>query len=109
MPTEALRVTDDDSARIATHPRVTLDGMVAKIQSENYIVPEFAPILTICVLTMKNGFFVTGESAPASPENFDAARGRLLSYENAIRKLWALEAYALRDQLSLPLEERADV
>lgn len=49
--------------------------------------------LTLCVLMLKNGFMVTGESACASPENFDAAIGRKLARENAVRKIWQLEGY----------------
>ena len=56
--------------------------------------------LTVCCLTLKNGFTVTGESACASPENFDAEIGRKVAYENARQKIWALEGYLLRDKLS---------
>ncbi len=49
---------------------------------------------------MQNGFTVIGKSAPASPENFDAETGRLFAYEDAIKQLWPLEGYALRERLS---------
>lgn len=57
-------------------------------------------LLTICVLKLKNGFMVTGESACASPENFNAEIGKKIAYENAREKIWALEGYVLRNQLS---------
>ena len=47
-------------------------------------------LLTFCVLTLCNGFTVTGESACASPENFDAEIGRKIARQNAISKVWSL-------------------
>lgn len=57
-------------------------------------------LLTFCVLVLKNGFTVTGESACASPENFDAEIGRKIARENAINKLWPLMGYHLKQKLS---------
>lgn len=57
-------------------------------------------LLTFCVLVLKNGFTVTGESACASPENFDAELGRKISRQNAIAKVWPLMGYALKQKLS---------
>lgn len=56
-------------------------------------------LLTFCVLVLKNGFTVTGESACASPENFDAEIGRKIARENARNKVWALEGYLLKERL----------
>lgn len=56
-------------------------------------------LLTFCVLVMRNGFTVTGESACASPENFDAAVGRKIARQNAVNKVWPLLGYVLRDAL----------
>ena len=55
--------------------------------------------LTFCVLILKNGFTVTGESACASPENFDAEIGKKIAYENARNKIWQLEGYLLKEKL----------
>ena len=57
-------------------------------------------LLTFCVLVLRNGFTVTGESACASPENFDAEIGRKIARENAINELWPLMGYALKERLS---------
>ena len=57
-------------------------------------------LLTFCVLVLRNGFTVTGESACASPENFDAEIGRKIARQNAINKVWPLMGYALRSKLS---------
>ena len=95
---DSLEATEAASAAVAVAPRVTLDSMEAKIESENYTVID--GILTLCTVKMKNGFYVTGESAPASPENFNAELGRKFARENAIRQLWKLEGYALRERLA---------
>lgn len=56
-------------------------------------------LLTFCVLVLRNGFTVTGESACASPENFNAEIGRKLARENAVAKVWPLMGYELRSKL----------
>jgi hypothetical protein len=61
--------------------------------------PVSLGLLTICVLTLRNGFVVTGESACASPENFDAQIGRDIARRNARDKIWSLEGYLLRQRL----------
>ena len=57
-------------------------------------------LLTFCVLVLKNGFTVTGESACASPGNFDAEIGRKIARENAVNKIWMLEGYLLKQRIS---------
>lgn len=56
-------------------------------------------LLTFCVLILRNGFTVTGESACASPENFDAEIGRKIARQNAVQKIWPLMGYALKQEL----------
>jgi hypothetical protein len=80
-------------------PRLTPAHIDAQIAGEYYHrVPGTA--LTICVLTLKNGFHVLGESASASIENFDADIGKRLARENARNKIWQLEGYLLRTRLA---------
>ena len=57
-------------------------------------------LLTFCVLVLKNGFTVTGESACASPQNFNAEIGRKIARENAVQKIWPLMGYELRSKLA---------
>ncbi|MDZ7789710.1 MAG: Gp49 family protein [Xanthomonadales bacterium] len=57
------------------------------------------PLLTFCVLILENGFTVTGESACASPENFDEEIGRKIARQNAVDKIWPLEGYLLKQRL----------
>ena len=97
-------------------PRVTPDDIEANIVSEHYFTAaeglagrEVAPItntpdalklLTFCVLVLRNGFTVTGESACASPENFNAEIGRKIARENAVAKVWPLMGFELRSKLA---------
>lgn len=80
-------------------PRVTHEHLESVIVSEQYHV--FAgTTFTACLLTLKNGYTVIGESACASPENFNAELGRKIARENAKNKIWSLEGYLLREKLS---------
>ncbi len=96
-------------------PRLTPDHIESKIKAVEYILPRDvckrdngvevfdAPLplqtLTFCILTLENGFTVTGESACASPENFDAEIGKKIAYDNAREKIWLLEGYLLKENL----------
>ena len=82
-----------------TAPRITLEDIENSVVAEAYyIFPDTT--VTICLLTLKNGFNVMGESACASPENFDKAVGRKVSLANAKSKIWVLEGYLLKEKLS---------
>jgi hypothetical protein len=66
---------------------------------KSIIAPASLSLLTFCVLVLRNGFTVTGESACASPENFDAEIGRKIARQNAEQKIWPLMGYALKQEL----------
>ena len=79
-------------------PRLTPDLIDSKIKSKVFHV--FGDTcLTVCCLTLKNGFTVTGESACASPENFNAEIGEKIAFDQARNKIWALEGYLLKQKL----------
>lgn len=63
-----------------------------------YVFP--GTTMTVCALSLKNGFVVIGESAAASPANFDAEIGKKIARDNARNKIWALEGYLLRSKLA---------
>jgi len=63
------------------------------------VIPDSIDTHTFCMLVLKNGFIVTGESNCADPSNFDAAIGRDIAYRNARDKIWSLEGYRLRSEL----------
>ncbi|MGU3656805.1 Gp49 family protein [Methylobacterium fujisawaense] len=81
-----------------TAPRLTPDDIDNAIVSEDYYVFP-GTTLTVCALTLRNGFTVTGESAAASPSNFDWQIGQQVARRNAREKIWALEGYLLKQRL----------
>jgi len=97
-----------------TAPRVTPADIEGEIASEHYFtaaegaatsslipdIPQPLHLLTFCVLVLRNGFTVTGESACASPENFDAELGRKIARQKAVEKVWPLLGFRLRDHLA---------
>lgn len=105
-------------AKGLTAPRVTPADIEANITREHYftaeqgafaafatprgsdVVPPELSLLTFCVLVLRNGFTVTGESACASPENFDAEVGRKIARQNAVSRIWPLMGYELRSRLA---------
>ncbi|HBW09450.1 MAG: phage family protein [Pseudomonas sp. BICA1-14] len=118
-------IEQEIQAKGLTAPRVTPADIEANIASEHYFTAyngragalaagdysgkerptadceDLAPLalLTFCVLVLQNGSTVTGESACASPENFDAELGRKIARQNAVAKVWPLMVYALKQQL----------
>jgi hypothetical protein len=104
----SLEVTDAESAAVVVAPRVSLARIEEKIAATYYITGAILPgasnyptleVLTICLLVTTNGFTVVGKAAPASPENFNAELGQKFAYEDAVRQLWPLEGYLLREAL----------
>lgn len=116
------QIEQEIQAKGLTAPRITPADIDANIASEHYFTatdgimganPPFEPayeasevevpaalgMLTFCVLVLRNGFTVTGESACASPENFDAEVGRKIARANAVNKVWPLMGYELRSKL----------
>ena len=111
-------------AKGLTAPRVTPADIEANIDTEVYFTAEHGiqgaiakmelharhpggkhvgslRLLTFCVIILKNGFTVTGESACASPENFDAELGRKIARQNAVQKIWPLMGYEQKSKLSV--------
>ena len=82
-----------------TAKRITPEMLDAEITGEDYHTFP-GSCLTVCCLTMKNGFTVTGESACASPENFNVEIGQKIARSNAREKIWPLLGFRLRDQLA---------
>lgn len=96
-------------------PRITPEDLAANIVEEHYFTaregaegacggggtyPISLGLLTFCVLVLRNGFTVTGESACASPENFNAEIGRRIARQNAVAKIWPLMGYELKSRLA---------
>ena len=97
----AARVTPQDIERAITSEHYFTAGQAVEQQTAPHEqIPTSLYLLTFCVLTMRNGFTVTGESACASPENFDVQIGRAIARENAVQKIWPLLGYELRSKLA---------
>lgn len=91
-------IENEIQAKGLNAPRLTPDLIDATIVSEQYHVFP-GTTMTVAALTLRNGYIVTGESAAASPANFDQAIGRKIARDNARNKIWALEGYLLRQYL----------
>jgi hypothetical protein len=103
----------NERGRLLGTVRVTLDAIENNIVAENYFtaaegaanagtpVPAELELLTFCVLTLKNGFTVTGQSACADPKNFDPEIGKKIARGDAIRQIWPLMGYELRTKIKL--------
>ena len=125
MDNGAQTIEQEIQAKGLEAPRVRPADLEAEIASEHYFTAEEGvigaykanggvyvgtmpnalnaralPLLTFCVLVLRNGFTVTGESACASPENFDAEIGRKVARQNAVEKMWPLLGFRLRDRLA---------
>ena len=97
MATE-LEIEQEIQSKGLNAPRLSPADIDNAIVGEDYYVfPNTT--FTVCLLTLKNGFNVSGESAAASLENFDAEIGRKIAKDNARNKIWALEGYLLKQKL----------
>lgn len=99
MPINEQAVEAEIQAKGLNAPRLNPTMIDATIAAEDYHVFP-GTTLTVCALTLRNGFIVVGESAAASPENFNAELGRKIARDNARNKIWAFEGYLLRERLS---------
>jgi hypothetical protein len=99
MPHDETAIEAEIQSKRLTAPRLTPAHIGETIVAEDYHVFP-GTTLTVCALKLRNGFVVTGESAAASPENFDQEIGRKIARDNARQKIWALEGYLLRECLS---------
>lgn len=123
-------IEQEIQAKGLTAPRITPDDIEANIISEHYFRADEAiwgadnnPLehqdvtesgvslgdatfarLTFCVLKLRNGFIVTGESCCASIDSFDPEKGRKYARENAVEKMWPLMGYALKNKLAFESE-----
>ena len=118
------QIENEIQAKGLTAPRVTPSDIEANIASEHYFTawdatrtfnskdtvtigsdlyndehPSVLKTLTFCILVLRNGFTVTGKSACASPENFDAELGRKIARQDAVNQMWALMGYELKQRL----------
>lgn len=99
MSKDEIAIENEIHAKGLNAPRLNPQTIDAAIASEQYYVFP-GNRLTVCALTLQNGYIVTGESAVVVAENFNAEIGRKIARDNARNKIWALEGYLLREKLS---------
>jgi hypothetical protein len=99
MSKDEAAIEAEIQAKGLNAPRLTPASIDAQIAGEDYYAFP-GTTLTVCCLKLRNGFTVTGESAAASPENFDVEIGRKIARQNARDKIWPLEGYLLKSRLS---------
>lgn len=99
MSNDEARIEAEIQAKGLNAPRLTPDHIDACIAAEAFHVFP-GTTLTVCALTLRNGFIVTGTSAAASLENFDEAIGRDIARRNAREQIWGFEGYLLRERLA---------
>lgn len=115
----SIEASDQAAAAVATSPttRVSLADIEMNIAHEFHMtgaqafevatypaedLPDHLDslrLLTIHVVVLRNGFTIIGKSAPADAVNFNAELGRKFAREDAIRQIWPLMGYALRQRL----------
>lgn len=89
-------------------PRVTPVDVKAEIVGETFTLLPSGRV-TVCELTLKNGFTVRGESAVVFIENFDEGIGRKVARDNAEKEVWQLLGFRLRDEQADAAADLADV
>ena len=89
---EMTRDTAEATVATLNHPRVTKESIEEKIANVSYY--QFGTLM-ICIITLANGFYVVGKSAPADPRNFVREVGERYAYDDAFRAIWQLEGYVL--------------
>jgi len=90
-------IEQEIQAKGLTAPRLTPELIDSKIGATKF--HRLTDVLTVCVISLKNGFTVTGESACASPENYNQEIGEKIAFQNAREKIWQLEGYLLKQNL----------
>lgn len=94
-------VTEDELIERSLYPRVTFDQLQANIVGKKFLQHD---LLTICILTLANGFTVLGQSACAVPGNFKLDVGQRLAEQDAQNKIWALMGYELKTKVALAMK-----
>ena len=68
---------------------ITMEDVLSEIKDEEYLFPR-GDIVTICVLTLKNGRQVVGT---VFGQSFDAELGKQAAHLKAVDEIWPLLVY----------------
>jgi hypothetical protein len=82
--------------------RVTPEYLKSRIAQVVFYGPHlFGGTMTLCKITLDNGFTVTGESACADPLNYNQEVGEKIAYENAEKEIWPLLGFLIKEKMHL--------
>lgn len=108
--TDDVAIEQEIQAKGLTAPRITPQHIEEQIVHAQYHqFPGTTVTVTVCCLTLRNGYNTVGEFACVVAANFDAEIGRKIAYENAKQKIWALEGYLLRDFIHANREQLSEL
>lgn len=96
---EPMMTNEQRDAALVTRPtpnHLTPALIEATVAEKTFFVEG---VMTIAILKLQNGYTVMGQSACADPANYDKALGEKIAYDDAIKKIWPLEGYLLRQRL----------
>ena len=107
-----MSVSETDIEAVSKFPRIKLKDIEMAIMGVHYFHPAEALndpggypkdnalwTTTMCAIELSNGYVVYGKSTPASAKNFDEKIGQRLAYEDAVRQVWPLMGFMLRQKL----------
>jgi len=108
-----VKDTDERAEKVRTGFRITLAYMEAGIAEKHFFMlgdalfrvgaikapvdQHPAAVMTMCVLVMRNGWVVVGKTAPVDPANFNRDLGEQFAYDDAVKQLWPLYAFAHKE------------
>ncbi len=104
------RVTLDDVIKniVSEYYFTAAEGVAAKSHDDRtFFIPADLQRLTFCVLVLRNGFTVSGESVCADLVNINTEAEKEIAKNNAIEKVWAFMDYELHSRIALRSFEMA--
>jgi len=85
--------------RESTGERVTKEYIERRIADTLFTTLVEGSTVTICQITIDNGFTVRGETDCVDPTNYNEDLGKHYAYKNAFEKLWELFGFLLAEKM----------
>ena len=76
--------------------KLTIEYLTELVDDVEYV---HQGLLTICTITLKNGYKLAGTSVCVDNQNYDPLIGNNCAFANALDKLWELESYLLKQKI----------
>lgn len=74
---------------------ITREQIEARIETVEYVAARDK--LTLCSVTLDNGFIVSGEASCIDPAEFNSSVSQRMAYEDAVDKLWTYLGFMARE------------